>query len=81
MLTRNAAVRGLATCAVPIRERLHVRLDVLLGDHRHYIQRRVNRPRSVFLKLLYISQLPHKFVHLSFIITNMENKLTDLCWN
>ena len=27
------------------------------------------------------SQLPHKPVHLSFTITSIKNKLTDLCWN
>ena len=28
-----------------------------------------------------LSQLPHKSVNLSFTITNIKNKLTDLCVN
>ena len=34
-------------------------------------------PLTLFLK----SQLPHKFVNVSFIITDVKNKLTDLCEN
>jgi len=34
-----------------------------------------------FLELFCISQLPHKSVNLSCSITNMKNKLTDLCGN
>ena len=37
--------------------------------------------RKVFLKLFYKSQFPHKFVNLSFTITNMKNELTDLWGN
>jgi len=33
---------------------------------------------EVFLKLFCRSQLPHKFVNISFAITNIKNKLTDL---
>jgi len=36
---------------------------------------------QVFLKSFCRSQLPHKSVNLSFTITNIKNKLTDLCWN
>jgi hypothetical protein len=36
---------------------------------------------NVFLKLVCSSQLTHKFVNLSFISTDMENKVTDLCGN
>jgi len=34
---------------------------------------------TVFLKSFCRSQLPHKSVNLSFTITNIKNKLTDLC--
>ena len=27
------------------------------------------------------SQLPHKYVNVSFTLTNIKNKLTDLCGN
>ena len=40
--------------------------DLVLGDH---------------FKSFRTSQLPHKFVNLSFTITNMKNTLTDLCGN
>ena len=36
---------------------------------------------KVFLKSFCRSQFPHKSVNLSFIITNIKNKLTDLCGN
>ena len=35
----------------------------------------------ISLKWFCRSQLPHKSVNLSFTITNMQNKLTDLCGN
>jgi hypothetical protein len=34
---------------------------------------------NVYMKLLRKSQFSHKFVNLSFIMTNVNNKLTDLC--
>ena len=37
--------------------------------------------QKVSIKPFCKSQLPHKFVSLSFIITNMKNKLTSLCGN
>ena len=37
-------------------------------------------PTFVFTKSFCKSQFPHKFVNLSFIITDMQ-KLTDLCGN
>ena len=36
---------------------------------------------KMFLKSLCRSQLPHKSVNLSFTITNIKDKLTDLCGN
>jgi len=36
---------------------------------------------KVFIKLFYKSQFPHKFVQLSFNITNIENKSTDVYEN
>ena len=36
---------------------------------------------KVFSKSLCRSQLPHRSINLSFTITNIENKLTDLCGN
>ena len=36
---------------------------------------------NVFLKSFCKSQLPHKSANLSFTITNIKNKLTDLCGN
>ena len=35
--------------------------------------------QKVLIKPFCISQPPHKSVNVSFTITNMENKLTDLC--
>jgi len=37
--------------------------------------------QKVFIQSFCKGQFPHKFVNLSFIITNMENKLTDLWGN
>ena len=37
--------------------------------------------QKVFLKSFCKNQFPHKSVNLSFSITNVENKLTDLCGN
>ena len=37
--------------------------------------------QKVFVNSFLKSQSPHKFVNLSFIITNIKNKLTDLCGN
>ena len=37
--------------------------------------------QKVFIKSFCKSQFPHKSVHLSFIITNVQHKLTDLCGN
>jgi len=37
--------------------------------------------QAVFIKSFCKSQVPHKSVNLSFIITNVKNKLTDLCGN
>ena len=34
---------------------------------------------KVFLKSFSKSQLPHKSVKLSFTLTNIKNKMTDLC--
>ena len=36
---------------------------------------------KVFLKSFCRSELPHKSVNLSFTITNIKNKLADLCGN
>jgi len=36
---------------------------------------------TVFIKSFCKSQLPHKSVNVSFIITDIKNKLTDLCGN
>ena len=36
--------------------------------------------QNVYKAVLH-DQLPHKFANLSFIITNMKNKLTDSCGN
>ena len=36
---------------------------------------------QVFLKSFCRSQLPHKSVRLSFTITDIKNKLMDLCGN
>ena len=41
-------------------------------------RRRAPRRPPAFLKSFCKSQLPHKFVNLSFVITNIQNKLTDL---
>jgi hypothetical protein len=35
----------------------------------------------VFRKSFCKSSFPHKFVNLSFIVTGIKNKLTDLCGN
>ena len=35
----------------------------------------------VILKSFLKSQLPHKYVNLSFAVANIKNKLTDLCGN
>jgi hypothetical protein len=35
----------------------------------------------VFIKSFFKSQFPHQFIHSSFIISNIKNKLTDLCGN
>ena len=37
--------------------------------------------QKAFVKLFYKSQPPYKFVNLSLMITNMQNKMTDLYWN
>ena len=37
--------------------------------------------QKVFTTSFCKCQFPHKFVNLSFIITNINNKLTDLCGN
>jgi len=37
--------------------------------------------QKVFIKSFFKSQFPHKSVKLSFIITNMKNKLTNLRGN
>ena len=37
--------------------------------------------QNVLIKLFSKSQFPHKSVNLSFIITSMKNKFTDLCGN
>jgi len=34
---------------------------------------------KAFIKSFFKSQFPHESVNLSFTITNMKNKLTDLC--
>ena len=38
-------------------------------------------PQRVFVKSFCRSQLPHKSVNLSFTITDLKNKLTDLVGN
>ena len=35
--------------------------------------------QKTFTKSFFQSQFPYKSVNLSFIITNVKNKLTDLC--
>ena len=35
--------------------------------------------QKVFIKSFCNSRFPHKSVNLSFIITNIKNKLTDVC--
>ena len=37
--------------------------------------------QKVFIKLFCKSQFPHQSVNLSFIVTNMKDKLTNLCGN
>ena len=37
--------------------------------------------QKVFIKSFGKSQFPHKSANVSFIITNIKNKLTDLCGN
>ena len=51
-------------------------LDVL---HREAHELSNHFAHTVFIKSFCKSQFPHKSVNLSFIITRMKNKLTDLC--
>ena len=37
--------------------------------------------QKVFIKSFCKSEFPHKFVNVSFMITDIENTLTDLCGN
>ena len=37
--------------------------------------------QKVFINSLCKSQFPHKSVNLNIFITNIKNKLTNLCWN
>ena len=37
--------------------------------------------QKVFLKSFCRGELPYKFVNVSFLITDIKNKLTDLCGN
>ena len=37
--------------------------------------------QKIFIRLFHISQFPQKSVNVSFIITNVKNKLTNLCGN
>ena len=52
-----------------------------MGSHSWPLLASSDISQKVFTKLLSKSQSPHKSVNFSFIITNIKDKLTDLCGN
>jgi len=89
----TALFRAKVDRSVPRTQDVNLRIVRYLGERgqcrrpRNHTPAAHLRPASVlitqkvFLKSFFKSQLPYKSVNLSFIITNINNKLTDLCGN
>ena len=65
-----------------------VKVTVSPSSTSHTSEHRVPTPSSscfvshkVFKKSFFRTQFPYKYVYVSFIVTNIKNKLTDVCGN
>ena len=84
-LKDEAGIWPRLSCMCHIRSNLA--LTVLYVPHsldsslREVVSRGILFSHTVFLKSFFRSQIPHKSVNVSFTITDIKNKLTDLCGN